>query len=275
MNDLARFTARTTRWVVCVVLGVIWVGPSHAHMFYLEPRVSTDAGPSRLVVDVKVGHPFDAEVLPRMAHHVDRFVAIDGAGAMEAVVGVDGRVPAGVTSWTEEPRLLAYRSRAVAHRMRRAAFLRYGEEEGLSHLIATQPSSPSGAESESYHRCAKALTGAALDHPTGEELASRPVDCALDLVAVDGSGTYRVLFRGEPMPFVQVRLSGDAGQELTARSDAEGTVELRAGAGRWILSAVHLEPLGAGEWQSWWASFTFDLEGPPSVEQAAAEPVAG
>ena len=275
LSRLASSAARTALWAVCVALGALWVAPSHAHMFYLEPRLVTDAGSPRLLVDVKVGHPFDAEVLPRMAHHVDRFVSLDGSGGASAIAGVDGRAPAGVTTWTGGARLLSYRSRAVAHRMKRAAFLRYGEEEGLSHLIASQPESSSGTESESYHRCAKALTGATLDSSQGQDLASQSVECALDLVALDGAGTYRVLFRGEPIPFVQVRLSGDAGQELTARSNAEGAVEFRPGPGRWILSAVHLEPMGRGEWRSWWASFVFDVEGAGRSNSAARERVAG
>lgn len=217
------------------------------------------SAPSRLLVDVKVGHPFDAEVLPRMAHHVDRFVAIDESGRTEPVAGVDGRAPAGVATWTGEPRLLAYRSHAVAHRLRRAGFLRYGEEEGVAHVMAAQAPSSSGVEHENYRRCAKALVGAPLSEPKGLELASREVECALDLVAIDAAGTFRVLFRGEPMPFVQVRLSGTDGGEQIVRSDAEGRVELKLEPGRWIVSAVHLEPTGPGEWQSWWSSFLFEM----------------
>ena len=229
-------------------------------MFYLEPRTVTDAAASRLVVDVKVGHPFDAEVLPRMGHHVDRFVALDGAGAAEPMVGVDGRVPAGIVRWNGEPRLLAYRSHAVTHRMKRAAFVRYGEEEGLGHLMAAQPASRSGIENERYFRCAKALVGVPLASGLGVELAGRLVECDLDLVAVDGAGAFEVRFRGEPLSFVQVRLSGSDGEERTGRSDAAGRVHLPLAPGRWILSAVHLQPTGTGEWQSWWSSFLFDVE---------------
>lgn len=228
-------------------------------MFYLEPRLPESSTPSRLLVDVKVGHPFDAEVLPRMAHHIDRFVAIAGDGSVEPVVGIDGRVPAGVAAWSGEPQILAYRSHGVAQRMKRTAFLRYGEEEGVQHLIATQPPAPTGVESESYHRCAKALVGAPVDTAAGRSLASRPVECALDVVAMPGEGTFGVLFRGEPLQLVQVRFSHEDGSERTVRSDERGLVQVPLGEGRWIVSAVHLEPSGAGEWQSWWASFVFDV----------------
>ena len=265
--------ARTVRWAVCVGLCALWVVPGQAHMFYLEPRLlnqAAGADSARLLVDVKVGHPFDAEVLPRMGHHVDEFVLIDETGNAEPVSGVDGRAPAGVATWSGEPRLLAYRSHAVAHRMKRAAFLRYGEEEGLSHLMAAQPAATSGLESESYHRCAKALVGVPLGSSEGQGLASRAVDCSLDLVAAESTGTFQVLFRGEAMPFVLVRLSAADGREETVRSDAEGRVQLDLTPGAWIASAVHLEPIGIGEWQSWWASFVFEVDGSPSQTSTTA-----
>jgi hypothetical protein len=57
---------------------------------------------------------------------------------------------------------------------------------------------------------------------------------------------------------------------VSARSDKDGRVRLRLPhAGMWMVKAVHMIPAPAGtqaDWQSFWASLTFDLPaagGPP------------
>jgi uncharacterized GH25 family protein len=50
---------------------------------------------------------------------------------------------------------------------------------------------------------------------------------------------------------------------VKGRTDANGRVSLRiAHGGFWLIKAVHMEaapPNAAVDWESWWASVTFDL----------------
>jgi hypothetical protein len=56
-------------------------------------------------------------------------------------------------------------------------------------------------------------------------------------------------------------------EKLSARSDPDGRVRFRFPAGgAWLIKAVHMEPAAAGsgaEWESFWASLTFELPGVP------------
>ncbi|MDP9192503.1 MAG: DUF4198 domain-containing protein [Acidobacteriota bacterium] len=74
-------------------------------------------------------------------------------------------------------------------------------------------------------------------------------------------------FRGKPIANVLVvaMRKGAPEKAVRARTDAKGQVSLRLdGAGFWLVKAVHMEaaPPDAGvDWESWWASMTFDLQG--------------
>ena len=62
-------------------------------------------------------------------------------------------------------------------------------------------------------------------------------------------------------------------EKLSARTDKDGRVrlKLRPG-GMWLIKAVHMIPAPAGsnaEWQSFWASLTFEMKAPATVASNA------
>ena len=78
-----------------------------------------------------------------------------------------------------------------------------------------------------------------------------------------------LLFRGKPIANVLVVAMSrdDPEKAVSARTDAKGLVTLRiAHTGFWLVKAVHMEaapPDAEVDWESWWASLTFDLPGAP------------
>jgi uncharacterized GH25 family protein len=52
----------------------------------------------------------------------------------------------------------------------------------------------------------------------------------------------------------------DPGQKLSARTDAEGRVRFRLPqGGMWLVKSVHMIPGAKADWESYWASLTFEL----------------
>jgi hypothetical protein len=77
---------------------------------------------------------------------------------------------------------------------------------------------------------------------------------------------FRLLWRGKHLAGTQVLARRREGPDapLKARSDREGRVRLTLDrAGVWMVKAIHMEaapPESGVEWESWWASLTFETE---------------
>ena len=75
----------------------------------------------------------------------------------------------------------------------------------------------------------------------------------------------RVLRQGEPLAgaLVTAYPHGEPSRPVRGRSDEDGRVKLRLPRpGPWLIKTVHMERIEDGEkadWQSWWASLTFEL----------------
>ena len=74
-----------------------------------------------------------------------------------------------------------------------------------------------------------------------------------------------LLWQGEPIGDIQISIFQNNGQitRTTTRTDAEGRAMVSLdGGGVFLLSAVHLQaaaPEGEVEWESHWASLTFEV----------------
>ncbi len=85
----------------------------------------------------------------------------------------------------------------------------------------------------------------------------------------------RLLYQGRPLAgALIVAFQHDRAQEekSMARSDTDGRVRLPLRrAGRWLVKAVHMVPAPPGsgaEWESLWASLTFEM--PPAANRSIA-----
>lgn len=248
-----------------------------AHDVWIEPSSFRPAVGERVTVALRVGERLQGEPLPRIPALIDRFI-LRGV----PVVGRAGADPAGITV-VGEPGLqwIGYQSRAYPLTSEAQKFEDSLKEEGLERIIAerarTNQSTAPGRER--FYRCAKSL----LDVPgpdrksTAANASATPAPLGFTLELQPGRNPYALragdtlplslTFRGKPVANVLVvALRKDAPEKsVQARTDSAGRVSLRLdGAGFWLVKAVHMEaaPPDAGvDWESWWASMTFDLQG--------------
>jgi uncharacterized GH25 family protein len=246
-----------------------------AHDVWIEPSSFRPAVGERVTVALRVGQQLQGEPMPRIPALIDRFI-LKGESREIPVIGRAGSDPAGMTV-VGEPGLqwIGYQSRAYAMTVEAQKFEEYLKEEGLERIIADRVRKKQSAAPgrERFYRCAKAL----LDVPGVDPKSSQtpaPLGFTLELQPRRNPYALRpgdalplsLTFRGKPIANVLVvALRKDAPEKsVHARTDAAGRVSLRLDAGFWLIKAVHMEaasPDAGVDWESWWASITFDLQG--------------
>ena len=252
-----------------------------AHDFWIEASSFRPAVGSAVQLRLFVGPHFEGEPFPRVPSLISRFVLVPAAtGTERDVPGRAGMDPAGVIR-VESPglQIVAYRSLNSPLTVDAAKFDEYLKEEGLEKIgeLRRKRGESDKPAREAFSRCAKAL----LEAPGGTEGGGndRAVGLTLELVAEKNPYTLaeneelpvRLLLEGRPLAgaLVQAQLHGEPAVKASARTDQQGRVRLRlARPGFWLVKAVEMSPAPKGvdaEWQSLWASLTF--------ENAAANPV--
>jgi hypothetical protein len=252
-----------------------------AHDVWIEPSSFRPAVGERVTVALRVGQQLQGEPMPRIPALIERFI-LKGESREIPVIGRAGADPAGMTV-VGEPGLqwIGYLSRAYPMTVEAQKFEAYLKEEGLERIIAQRAKKNQSAAPgrERFYRCAKSLLdvpgpdrkstapkSSATPAPLGFTLELQPRKNPYALRAGDAL-PLSLTFRGEPIANVLVvALRKDAPEKsVHARTDAAGRVSLRLDdAGFWLIKAVHMEaaPPDAGvDWESWWASMTFDLQG--------------
>src|SRR6185295_8811529 len=124
---------------------------------------------------------------------------------------------------------------------------------------------------ELFSRCAKTLLlSGPLDAGQGDRSLGFPLELVAErnpyAIAAGQDLPVRLTYEGRPLAGALVAaMNQDASSKLTARSDKDGRVHFRLpGAGMWMIKAVHMIPAQPGaqaDWQSFWASLTFELPG--------------
>ena len=239
-----------------------------AHDFWIEPSAFRPVAGERVTAALRVGQKLHGEPLPRIPPLIDRFVL--NAAPM---IGAAGSDPAGIAR-VAEPGLqwIGYQSNPYPVTLDAQKFEQYLRDEGLERVIAERAKRGESVADgrERFYRCAKALLDPG-DSGTGS--ADLPLGFTLELLprknpyAMRGGGALplTLLFRGKPAASILVvaMSKDDPDQAVRARTDAKGHVTLRLShPGFWLIKAVQMQraPLDAGvDWESWWASLTFEL----------------
>jgi len=246
--------------------------PVFAHDVWIEPTTFSPEPGQIVGVRLRVGVDLVGDPLPRDPALVNQFVVVDAAGR-KPVIGRPGADPAGFLR-VAMPGLLVigYRSNPSAIELDAEKFNQYLKEEGLDAAAALRARrNETGASArELFSRCAKSLV---LSGSPSEAQGDRLLGFTLELVAERNPYAIRA---GQDLP---VRLTYQnrplAGalvvamnrlypsERLAARTDNDGRVRfrLRPG-GMWLVKAVHMVQAPAGtnaEWESLWASLTFEL----------------
>ena len=254
------------------VPALLCAGSLRAHDLWIEPSAFMPAPGTRLAVRLFIGQLFRGDVFPRDPKYMVRFAVI-GPGGESPIPGVPDTDPAGFLV-TGRPGLyeLVYTSRHASVELDAARFEKYLAEEGLDQISALRARRGQSAApgKELYSRCAKSLIAVGGDAGSGHD---RVLGLTLELVpetnpymlAAGQELAVRLLYRGQPLAGAKVAAvpKDQPASQVAARTDAHGRVRLRlAGAGVWLIKAVHMiaAPPGSGaDWESFWASLTFAL----------------
>jgi uncharacterized GH25 family protein len=254
------------------LLSLLLAGRALAHDFWIEPSTFHPAGGQLVSAALRVGQKLDGEPLPRIPALIDRFV-MRGASGESEVIGQPGSDPAGYGRIADGGlHWLGYQSNPYPVTLEAQKFEDYLRDEGLERIVAARAKSGQSAAPgrERFYRCAKAL----LETPGSAAALDKPLGFTLELIphrnpyAMRGELPLSLLFRGKPAANVLVVAMNKAepANAVRARTDGKGNVKLRLPRpGFWLIKAVQMEPAPAGagvEWESWWASITFENVGP-------------
>jgi hypothetical protein len=252
-----------------------------SHDFWIEP-VAFRPTRSPVGLRLRVGDEFPGAPFPRDPAHIERFL-VWGPRGEAAVPGLSGRDPAGYAS-LGRPGVYVIGYQSTWQRLVQAAdkFDRYVAEEGLDAVLATRARTPSpGAPvTEMFSRCAKTLVTVgdprATEHGPGAASGDHALGLPLEILVetnpyTAGSAdpiTVRLLYDGHPLAGTRVtaRSNREPPNVVGARTDGDGRVTLHLPRrGFWLVRALHMRtaPIdSAADWQSLWASLTFDLGSP-------------
>ena len=250
--------------------------PVHAHDFWIEPSSYQVPVGGKVTIRFRVGEHFRGDPVPRHSQRIVVFAHFSPK-TTAPVKGVDGFDPAGVAT-LDEPGLhmIAYSSTSSSIALDPEEFETYVREEGLERIIEerNRRNERESPGRELFARCIKSLLRAGSpDDETGfDRVLGFPAELVPDAnpyrLEAGDELSLRVLSKGRPLAgaLVTAYPQAEPSQAVQQRSDKEGRVKLRLNqAGAWLVKSVHMERIDESEqadWQSWWASLTFEL--PPN-----------
>jgi uncharacterized GH25 family protein len=254
-------------------------GSASSHEFWVEPSTFNLAIGERLDIRLCVGEGLESWALPRNERRIERFETVGKSGKLP-LLGIDGADPAGIAR-LQKPgvHFVAFESKHTLANMPAEQFSAYLKEKGLEKILKLREQrgeSALGAR-DAYSRHAKALIQVGESQ---ERLVDRAIGLKLELIAeLERPGearSLRLLYEGKPLAnaLVTATLLGAETSDVYARTDERGraTFSLQ-GAGAWRFDAVHMieaRDASTADWESFWASLTFELASPEPVAQPVA-----
>ncbi len=267
--------------LLAVAAAALAAAPSvAAHDFWIEPSTFHPARGATVSVGLRVGENFIGDSVPRRRDLIETFI-VRQSGRDESVTGIEGADPAGfLHADGGDTAIIAYRSRQTFIETPAAKFEDYLRREGLDGILAIRKARrKTGAPGlEYFARYAKSL----LTGRRASSTVTRPVGLELEIVP-DSDPTVRVgpfrgriLYYGQPLhgALVVAMPQTNPRARLTARTDEHGTFALTLTGGIWLIKSVHMVEAGwfsRADWQSLWASLTFEAPGvsQPAVRSAS------
>lgn len=236
------------------ILVLVFLAPvALAHDFWIEPSTFHPAPATTFTASLRVGMDFVGDPVPRSATLIDSFVVRDASGE-HVVNGFEGQDPAGFVRLEKgASAVIGYRSKGSMLDQTPDKFAQFLREEGLEQLA---PQGSSRGHRERFIRYAKTLIG-----PYAQ---SKPFGWRFELVPLDVPSSLRVEFEHKPLAGALVTaIAQDDGVRVTARTDAKGRVTLALPhRGVWLVKSTYFvaaAPASGAEWESLWASVTFEL----------------
>jgi Domain of unknown function (DUF4198) len=257
------------------VLAGFLCAPLLAHDFWIEPSTFRPTVGSTVGVRLLVGQGFQGDAVPRNPALILKFVLVSDAGEAP-IAGKPADDPAGAVMVAAPGlQVLGYRSGNSFVALEAPKYEDYLREEGLERIVEERARRGESQKPsrELFSRCAKALLFAGPGRPTGDD---RDLGLPLELRAEKNPYGLRsgdelpllLTFEHRPLEGALVAAvpRGLAQERLSQRTDKNGRVRLRLMRdGAWLIKAVHMVPASAdsgADWQSLWASLTFEM--PPA-----------
>lgn len=253
------------------VLAVLLGGASlRAHDLWIEPTSFAPKAGEMVGARLRVGQDFIGDPLRRDDALIDQFV-VETSADRKPVGGRRGADPAGVLR-ADAPGMLVVGYSSVPSVVDETAekFAQYVRDEGLEAVAALRARrGETGGTRELFSRCAKSLV---LVGPPSATDGDRALGFVLELVAEKNPYTMtagqvlpvQLTYQARPLAgaLVVAMQRDDPAKKISARTDASGRVRLALPeAGVWMVKAVHMIPAVGrnAEWESFWASLTFEL----------------
>lgn len=278
--------------VVVTVLAFVAAAAS-ANDFWLAPSVWRPKVGDAVSIRLMNGRAPKGEARKRDDARIDTFVARGPDGQEAAITGAAGADPAGSFKPDDDGLWIAgFRSKPASVALDAAKFEAYLRSEGLEHVIDQRAAlgEKDAKGREIYVRCAKAFVQAGTPQRDGHQ---KTLGFRIELVpaknptraAAGDEIPFQLLFDAKPVAGVLVRAVSSVATEpaVEGRTDAEGRVTLKfARAGMWFVGGVHMLRSDAtktyADWESWWASLTFEIPEPADptpAETPAPAPAPG
>lgn len=253
------------------LVATLAAAPVHAHDFWIEPASFRPGAGREVPLAIYVGQDFKGESVIYLPDLFERYVYIGPKGerAVPGIPGDDaGRIPAIDAGLT----VVGYRS--IRDRVTfdtPEEFAAYLEKEGMERIaVSSKRRADRRPIAEVYSRAAKSLLYAG---PVREGPADRSLGFRMELIAErnpyalhpGGSLPVRLVYEDRPLEgALVVAFTRDRPHEkLRARTDKQGRVNLALDRpGVWLVTSVHMvraPPRSNADWESTWASLTFEL----------------
>jgi uncharacterized GH25 family protein len=262
------------RHTALALLFALWALPLAAHDFWIVPSSFRPAVASPLAFRLRVGEYLKGDPVPRDPAQVERFALLGPQGEVP-IAAPPGSDPAGFVRIGEAGRYtVVYRSHRTRIDLPPDKFEEALRREGLERILDLRKSRGESQKpsTEVFSRCAKAflLVGtpsaadSGFDRPVGMPLELIPEKDPYELKPGDEL-PVRLLYQGKPLAGALVIALGlhQTDARIAARSGRDGRVRLRLpDAGFWLIKSVHMVPAPPEtgvDWESLWASLTFDL----------------
>lgn len=240
--------------------------PLFGHDMWIEPVSFAPRAGDIVGVKLRVGQDLLGDPLQRDPALIKEFIVEDSEGR-KPLVGRTGSDPAGYLRIAAPGlHVIGYSSNSSPVELPPEKFAAYLKEEGLDNIR------PSGGKvRELFSRCAKSLLNVGSPEAGAGD---RKLGFTLELIAERNPYTLQP---GEPLPvrltYLGQPLAGalvtaisrrNPADKVFARTDKNGRVRLQLRPeGLWMIKAVHMIPATtpAADFQSYWASLTFELSG--------------
>lgn len=274
----------------CAVAACLSSATASAHELWLEASSYRPPPGSVVQFSLWLGERFDGQRVEYVPQRCAELRWLGPAGE-SPVMSRAGSAPLLARTGPAGSYVLAYRTHRAHSNLDAGRFTKYLEEERLTQIITQRAARGESDQPgrEVYSRCAKVI----LTTPgAGDDRFRRPVGLPLELfmehdpagLAAGQSLSVQLLYRGRPLPGARIvaAVKRNPGKLQEATTDDAGRASFAVhDAGPWLITSLHMvraEGVADAEWESFWASLTFEVppaESPAASAEARQPPASG